>query len=290
MEPIRSHQLKADLALLAVAGIWGATFVAVKNAVTDMPPFTFIALRFAAACIFLMLISPHKLRGLNRKTLVVGSLIGLLLFCGYAFQTIGLQYTTAANAGFITGLSVVLVPLFTGIANRRLPGLFTLLGIGCAAIGLAFLSLGAALSFNRGDLLVLFCAVCFAVQILAVGKYAPELDAFLLAVIQIGTVAVISGLIACLLPTQPAIFSRDVWLGLLLTAIPATSLAFLLQSTMQKFTTPTRTAIIFTCEPVFSAVFAYLLAGELLGMRGLVGATLVLAGMLLSELKPAITH
>ncbi|HWJ03488.1 MAG TPA: DMT family transporter, partial [Verrucomicrobiae bacterium] len=111
MHSNRTKQLKADLSLVLVTLVWGATFVTVKNAVADMPPFRFIAIRFAIACVFLMLLAPRKLKLINRANLIPGTLIGLFLFGGYSFQTIGLKYTSASNAGFITGLSVVLVPL-----------------------------------------------------------------------------------------------------------------------------------------------------------------------------------
>ncbi len=283
--PDRKRQVKADLALLSVTLIWGATFVAVKNAVADMPPFMFIAIRFAAACLFLIAIAPGKLWLLNKKTALAGGIIGLFLFGGYSFQTIGLQYTSASNAGFITGLSVVLVPLFLTLATRRAPGLYTGMGVLSATIGLALLSLGDNFTLNKGDVLVFLCAVCFALHILSVGKFAPAMDAHLLAVMQIGVVALAGGASSLALEPQTVHFTRDVWIGLLITAIPATSLAFLIQNKMQKFTTSTRTAIIFTTEPVFSAVFAFLLAGEKLSMQGAIGAVLVLAGMLLSELK-----
>ncbi len=285
MSSSRVQQLKADLSLILVALVWGATFVAVKNAVADMPPFRFIAIRFAIACLFLLLLFPRKPVSVDKRNFFAGITIGLFLFGGYSFQTIGLKFTTASNAGFITGLSVVMVPLFLTLATRRLPGLYTFTGVVSATIGLALLSLGPGFSLNRGDWLVFLCAISFAMHIISVGKFAPNLDATALAIIQIATVAAAASLTSLAWESQPLIFTRDVWIGLLVTAIPATSLAFLIQTRMQKFTTSTRTAIIFTSEPVFSAMFAYILAGEKLTSQGMLGAALVLAGMLLSELK-----
>lgn len=283
----RIQQLKADFALLMVTLVWGATFVVVKNAVTAMPPFTFIAIRFAVACLFLIVLYPGKLRGINKHTLLAGGLIGVFLFSGYALQTWGLKFTTASNTGFITGLSVVLVPLFLTLATKSRPSSFTAIGVLSATIGLALLSLGKDFHLNQGDFLVFLCAISFALHIISVGKFAPDLDTTLLAIIQIGTVAIISGIAALAFEPKTIHFTRDVWIGLLATSIPATSLAFLIQTKMQKFTSSTETAIIFTCEPVFSAIFAYLLAGEHLTTQGIIGAVLVIAGMLLSELKPS---
>ncbi len=286
MEFARSRQLKADLSLTLVTLIWGATFVTVKSAVTHMQPFTFIAVRFLAASLFLLAVSPGSLMRLNRQNLSAGLLTGLFLFAAYSFQTIGLKYTTASNAGFITGLSVVLVPLLVALATRSWPGLFTSLGVVSATTGLALLTLGPGFSPNRGDFLVLLCAVSVALQIMAVARFAPQHDPTVLALVQISVVAAASGLAALIWEPQPPVFTSEVWVGLLVTAIPATSLAFLVQTRMQQFTTPTRTAIIFAAEPVFSAVFAYFFAGETLRPAAALGACLILAGMLLSELKP----
>lgn len=282
---LRSRQIKADLAMLMVALIWGLTFVSVKNALTGITPFMFVTLRFGIAFAFLGLVYCRRWKNLNGPTLLAGLLIGLFLFAGYAFQTFGLQFTTASNAGFITGLSVVLVPILSIFITRKPPTLFAALGVAAATIGLGLLSLGDNFTLNQGDLLVLGCAVAYALHIMLVGRYAPRFDTVLLAVVQIGTVAVASGLLGVISEPTPRRFNEAVWVGLLITAIPATSLAFLIQNYMQKFTSPTRTAIILTMEPVFALMFGYLLLGESLTVRGLTGCAFVLAGMLVSELK-----
>jgi drug/metabolite transporter (DMT)-like permease len=149
---------------------------------------------------------------------------------------------------------------------------------------LGLLSIGDNFTINSGDLTVLICAFCFAAHIFFVGRFAPDVNATVLATFQILTVAVLSGLGSIAIPQPPMIFSGYVWFGLILTAVVCTSLAFFLQSKMQQFTSASHTAIIFAAEPVFSAIFAYLLAGELLSARGYVGAGFVLAGILIAEL------
>ena len=280
------QRAKADFSLLMVALIWGLTFVTVKNAIADMAPFTFLAIRFAIAFVFMLIFCWRKLVALRGRDWLPGIVVGLFLFIGYSFQTIGLQYTTASNAGFITGLSVVLVPLICSIINRELPSPLVLLGAILAGIGIGFLSLSQGYTYNYGDILVLGCAVSFALHIIAIGRYAKEIDATVLASLQIGVVALCSTLAALLFETHvPIQFTRDVWIGLLTTAIPATSLAFFIQTYMQKFTTPMHTAIILSTEPVFAGIFGYLLLGEVLGARGLLGAALVFTGMVLSEIR-----
>ena len=218
-----------------------------------------------------------------------GMALGVFLFSGYAWQTVGLQYTTSSNAGFITGLSVVFVPAFVAMTTRKLPSPGLILGVLCALVGLAFLSLGDQFVFNKGDLMVLVCAISFALHILFVGRYAPHANAIVLASVQILTVSVLSGISSMFLPQTAVHFSNNVWVALLVTAIPATSLAFFVQTKMQQFTTPTHTALIFSMEPVFAAISAFFFAGEFLSPRGLLGAGLVLAGMLIAEFTGSVS-
>lgn len=285
MEIIEKKQIKADLALLIITAIWGVTFTVIKDALAGIGPYYFLGMRFSAAFLFLAVIYWKRLKWAGRDTLTAGLLIGLFLFAGYAFQTVGIQYTSASKAGFITGLAVVLVPLICAAASRRLPGAAPATGAISAAVGLAALSLGGETGLNYGDTLVFLCAVSFALQIILVGRYAPWHDPVVLAVVQIGVVAALSFGCASVLEEMPSGLTREVWVALLITAIPATALAFLIQNTVQRFTSPTHTAIIFTMEPVFAAACAWLLGGEILSLRQWAGSVLILAGMLVAELK-----
>ncbi len=281
-----SRQLQADLALLLVALIWGSTFVMVKDAVTFVGPFTFIAVRFSMTALAMVLLFWRRLRAFGRRELAAGALIGVFLFAGYAFQTAGLQYTTASKAGFITGLSVVMVPFTTWLWLRRAPGKSALAGVVLATAGLALLTLprGQVLTVNRGDVLVLACAVSFALHITAVGAFAPRMDSLALATVQIASTAVISSVAALVLeaPTWP--MPAFVWGAAAFTGVLATGVAFGVQTTAQAFTTPTHTALIFATEPVFAALFGYLLAGEWLSGQAWLGCGLILAGMVVAEL------
>ena len=281
MKISKSHW--ADLSLLLVTLVWGSTFVIVKWAIADLPPFPFLAIRFALAFVSLLPFLWFQRNYINQGTLVRGVAIGVFLFSGYAWQTVGLQYTTASNAGFITGLSVVFVPALVTLTTRKLPSRSLLLGILCALVGLALLSLGDRLQLNNGDLMILICAISFALHIFLIGRFAPHTNATVLASIQILTVSILSGLFSLIFPQSSIHFSPTAWFGLLVTAVPATSLAFFVQTKMQQFTNPTHTALIFSMEPVFAAISAFFLAGELLTPRGFFGAGLVLAGMLIAE-------
>ncbi|MDQ7790412.1 MAG: DMT family transporter [Clostridia bacterium] len=285
MEQSQYKQVFADIALLFVAFVWGITFVVVKEALTDIGPYYFLAIRFGIAFLFLALICWRSFLSVNRSCLTGGLFIGLALFGGYAFQTVALQYTSAANAGFITGLSVVLVPVFAAFLTRVIPSPITAIGVASATVGLGLLAVQGDFTFNYGDILVFMCAVCFATHIILVGRYAPCFDPVMLAIIQIGTVGLISALIAPCVETFPLELTRSVQIALLATAIPATALAFLIQNWAQKFTSPTHTAIIFTMEPVFAGLAAWLWAGEVLEARQWIGGALIVVGMLITVVK-----
>jgi drug/metabolite transporter (DMT)-like permease len=290
-----------ELAMVAVTAVWGSTFVLVRDAVTQIPPFAFIAYRFLAAALLLAAIRPRLalggpgadsrpggdggpgLDGRGLGPLAAGAVIGLVLFAGYGFQTVGLQYTTASNAGFITGLSVVLTPLLGALLLHQAPGRWPVTGAGVAAVGLALLSL-QRLEVRQGDALVFACAVAFATHILLLGRYAPRLSTYRLAVVQLGTAGLLALIWAALAGDLAVPASAEVWIALAITSVAASAGAFLIQTRAQREVSPTRTAVIFTMEPVFAGLFGFLLAGERLSGRGWLGAGLILAGMLTAEL------
>lgn len=278
-------RLYADLALLAVTAIWGATFVIVKEAVSCYPTFSFLSLRFALAVFSFLPLLLGKKSLPKPGELKAGLLTGLFLFAGYAFQTLGLRFTTASKAGFITGLSVVIVPMLSALFLGQSPPGRVWVGAGLAAIGLAFLSLKGSLIPSVGDLLVLACAVAYAAQIVALGKFAPSMHPFPLTFAQLFAVMLMSTALAFAIE-RPVQFppSKVVWAALF-TGIPATSLAFGVQTFAQKYTPPSHAALIFSAEPVFAALFAFLIAGETLGPRELFGCILITAAMLLAETK-----
>ncbi len=314
---MQRHQLTADASLLFVTAVWGATFVMVQDAVTGFPVFAFLALRFALAALvllpfFLRSWSPQRSRergagngavnersgstdfgrSLRRRATEVatarwlpGILVGIALFAGYAFQTFGLRFTTPAKAGFITGMSVVLVPLGQAIFLRRPPRRNSIIGVALAAAGLAMLSLQADLTVSLGDLLVLACAMAFAAHILLVGRYAPDWQPLHLALVQIVTVAVLSSAAALVVERPVPWPPGNVWFAAAFTGLLATALAFFVQSRAQQATSPTHTALIFAAEPVFAGIFSFLLIGEVLGPRQIAGSALIVAGMLVSELR-----
>nr|WP_054870479.1 DMT family transporter [Caloranaerobacter sp. TR13]KPU27580.1 multidrug DMT transporter permease [Caloranaerobacter sp. TR13] len=280
-----SKQLKADLALLLVTIVWGSTFVITKNALEDIPTYNFLTIRFILAFVVSSLIFFNNIKNLNKKTIFLGSIIGIVLFAGYAFQTVGLLYTTASKSGFITGFSVVLVPVFSAILLKKIPNTSTIIGVLLAILGLGFMTLNTNLSLNIGDFYTLICAFAFAFHIILVGKYTSQVDSIALAVIQIGIVGMLSLIFS--LSTENFIIpkSLDIWIAIFITGVLATSGAYIIQNTMQRFTSPTHTALIYTAEPVFSAIFAYILLNEVMTTKAILGSILILTGMIVSEIK-----
>lgn len=284
----------ADLSLLFVALIWGATFVLVQNAISFLEPQSFNAVRFTLAAIllgfWLMFFDKDQLKKLDKKLLLSGIMLGFWLFIGYAFQTLGLLYTTSSKAGFITGLSVVLVPLLMlGILKQR-PSLNSIAGVSAATAGLYLLTMSDVSSLNIGDGFVLICAAGFALHIVFTGKFSSSYPTLLLTMIQIATVGTLSAISAVLFEdwkrafNPEVIFSADVLIALLVTSVLATAMAFFIQTNFQKHTTATRVALIFAMEPVFAAITAYFWAGERLTYSALIGCTLIFAGMVFAEL------
>ncbi len=289
-----SRRLKADLALAFCALIWGTTFVLVKDALVEASVFAFLAARFVLALILLAVIFRAALAKTNRAELLAGAWIGVFMFAGYAFQTVGLASTTPSKAAFITGSSVVLVPLLHGLLWRKAIGAWVWMGVVAALAGLYLLTVPASgfAHLNHGDLIVGGCAVAFALHILFVGHFSPKHSPGALSTYQIGMTALLSLLAVPLLSAtgwEPARFrmTPGLILAIVLTASLATALAFSAQVWAQQHTTPTHTAILFSLEPVFAAIASYVMLGERLSLRALSGAGLIFAGILMAEILGA---
>ncbi|MED0657858.1 DMT family transporter [Anoxybacillus ayderensis] len=285
---------KADISLLFVAFVWGATFVVVQNAIAFLPPLLFNGVRFAIASILLWIwVFIFERKPLDKQLIRAGFILGIWLCLGYAFQTIGLLYTTSSKAGFITGLNVVLVPFFSFMILKQKPSLNAVIGSVLAACGLYFLTVSGDMSMNKGDLFVFLCAIAFALHIVSTSIYATKFSAVLLTTVQVQTVSIICFICSYLFEDWSVVplsifLTFDVWGALLITALFATTIAFFIQTHFQQYTSPTRVALIFALEPVFAALTAYIWNDERLQQAALFGAALILLGMIFSELPQHI--
>ena len=277
-----------DLSLIAVCFIWGTTFILVKQALPDISTLLFLTLRFSAAAIVLALIFRKQFRTAHvRRSIYAGVLAGTCLFGGYVLQTFGLKYTSASKTGFITGLYIPLVPFFSGLLYRKLPQISELCGVAAAFAGMALMTIQKdLLEINIGDLLVAGCAVVYAFHILLLGRFAGSSNLGVLIVTQIATGMGVGAMTFWWAEPVRLQWTPGVWIALIVTSLFATAFAFSVQTWAQKWSSPTRTALIFSMEPVFAWATSYVVAGEVLSARGTVGACLILAGILLVESKP----
>jgi drug/metabolite transporter (DMT)-like permease len=286
-----TKRLRADLSLALCSLLWGATFVVVKNALDHASVFIFLAVRFTVAAVLMLAFSSRKLRRFEREDLFAGLRLGCFMFLGYAFQTAGLQYTTPAKSGFVTGSSVVLVPLLLAIFwGRRLThGAYA--GALVAVFGLYYLTIPAEgiAYLSRGDVLTFVAAGLYAVHIILVGEYTRQHSARALSLIQVAACAAMGWVtagVAAAIRWQPARFEWrwELYVGILICAVFATAVAFFIQLWAQPYTTPSHAAILFTLEPVFAVITSFLLIAERMSKRSMLGAVFVLAGIFIAEL------
>ncbi|MBE3575196.1 MAG: DMT family transporter [Firmicutes bacterium] len=288
--PAASLQWWSQGALVAVTLVWGTTFSITKQSLASVPPILFLALRFtlaSAALAPIVLWQARRCR-FSVRFWPVAALLGAVQFVGFAAQTVGLAHTTASKAAFITGLSVVIVPVLERLFYQQRFNGWIWAGVALATAGLAVLSVNPAewLWFSWGDLLVLLCAVAFALYIVVVGRHASHVDALLLTAGQIVLTALLSWGAGLALEGPLPPLSPAVWGALAFLALIATVGTTWVQMWAQKVTDPTHTALIFSLEPVFAAVFAFLLLGETPGWRTWLGGAAILGGMILAERSP----
>jgi len=270
------------LALVGVTVIWGVTFVQVQDAIALYPLFAFLAVRFTISTAVLAPFAFGSLRRLPRSGYLVGVGVGVLLATAYALQTAGLDRTTVASTGFITGLYVVFTPLlalaFFGTAVPRA----LWLGIALSVVGLLLLN-GVPGGSTLGNVLVLGNAVFQAMQITAMERYAPRYDPRALTFLQMGTSAVAFIVIALALGDLQAPHGWTVWSALIVTGVFAGALGYLIATWVQARTTAARAALVFTLEAPFAALAGVLLADEVLGWAGWLGCGVMMAGILVAE-------
>jgi drug/metabolite transporter (DMT)-like permease len=274
---------RAELALFGMAVIWGTTFVVIKAALAEISPLLFLAARFTLAALLLGVIYRKSIR---RAAVKAGLLAGCLLFTAFVFQTEGLALTTPSKSAFLTGLSIPMVPLINSLVYKARPRRFEVIGILIASFGMALMTLPAGkFEMTTGDFLSLLCAVTFALHFVVIGHFAPVMGFETLAVIQVAVAAVLGFLSAMVFGQVRFHATPALGAAVLVTGLLATALAFTTMAWAQQYTTPTRTALILALEPAVAWLTSYLVTGEVLSTRGKMGAGLILAGVLLVELK-----
>lgn len=289
----------AELSLVGIAAIWGVTFVMVQDAVAVLPVMAFLAYRFIPAAALIAIIFRRELARLSRDGWRIGLGMGVFLTAGYIFQTLGLEHTTASNAGFITGMFVVLTPLFGALFLGHKPGAVAWVAAGVATVGLYLLSGSGGTSGPEGpgadgtmkllgDGLVLLCACSFAAHILVTDKGVARHHAGALLAVQLGVCGAFTFLVAAAGGQLQVPREGVVWSALIVTSLFASALGFFAQTYAQKHAPPARTALILASEPAFAGLFAYLFADERLTLLGWSGAVLILGAIISLEVVPYV--
>lgn len=278
----------AELALAGIASVWGLTFVMVQDAIALLPALAFLAYRFIPAALLVAVVFHRRLRALSRAGWRWGLAMGCFLTAGYVLQTLGLEATTASNAGFITGMFVVLTPLLGAIFLRERVSAIGWVAAGVSAVGLYLLS-GAGGHFSlRGDGLVLGCALAFAAHILVTDRAVDRHDVGALLAVQLGVVGLVCLAAAAVAGDLEAPRGWTVWSALVVTSLIASALGFFVQTYAQQHAPPARTALILASEPAFAGLFGWLLAGERLSAVAWLGAALIMAAIVAVEVVPRL--
>ncbi|MFW9971284.1 MAG: DMT family transporter [Candidatus Odinarchaeota archaeon] len=273
--------------LILTTVLWGTSFIITKNVIEDIPIFLYLGLRFLIAFFGFIPFFP-RLKNLNKKILLMGCITGLLYFFGIVFQTFGLQLNSSAGkTGFITGLSTIIVPFIIWIGYKKRLHIRIWLAVIMSVIGMAFLLLEGESGLMVGDLLVLICAFFFAFYIILNDKYVHLVDLYLYSIIQV--IVVFSSCFICSLilrePYELSSFSPPFWLIMIYMGIAVMTLTILFQNWSQQYQGPTTTAIIFTLEPVFAALFGFLIGNEILSLFAWIGCSLIFCSILLAVIK-----
>lgn len=277
---------KADLAILGLSFIWGATFSIVKNALTDVSPFVFNAIRFIIASILFWILFRRNFGKFENQVVKAGLITGFFMAIGFSFQTAGLYYTTASKSAFITGFCVILVPLFTVILEKVIPKINVISGALVALCGLWLLTVPEGWDkLNFGDILTSFCAVFFAIHLICIEIFTKKYNYIILAFFQLITTALINFISIPIFETPRLVLTMNAFWSIIITSVICSTLAIYILNRYQRYTTAVHASIIFTMEPVFAYIIAYLFYGEKLGATGTIGAGLILFGMILSEIK-----
>jgi len=281
-------QLKlAPWALLAVAAMWGISFVWMKDILDQQDVYSFLVSRFLIAAIAMIAIRPKVIKQFNKDLVLKGLVIGAALGAGYIFQTLGLERTTPAITGFITGLYVVITPLLAFLFLKEKLTLAICFYIFLAVAGLAVLSI-EGWSVGTGEIFVLISAALFALHIILLGSWSKSFDAYALTVIQLTSCALVAA-IPALINGYKAPPDMQVWSVVLFTAVFATAFAFVIQTWSQARISTTKVAVILTMEVVFAALFSFMYGMEPFTLRLAIGGGMVLIAML-AIVQPRVSN
>lgn len=278
----------ASLGLVLATIIWGFAFVVVKNTLDLIPALYMMAFRFTIAFLGQALLFHKKFKLINKKILINGFVLGLLLYLSYAFQTYGCKYTTAGKNAFLTTIYVVLVPFINWILFSKKPKWYSVIAAFMAITGIGLVSLTDNLTINIGDVLTIFCGITYAIHMIFVSRYTETGDAILLTILQIGFTAVLSWVTAPILdgPLLVSFVSSESIISIFYLGLLSTMVAYLLQNVGQKYTKPSTAALLMSLESVFGMLFSVIFLHEVLTPRMVIGCAVIFIAIVISELVP----
>ncbi len=282
----KTRSFLCALGLLLITIIWGFAFVVVKNSLDYVPPLYMMAFRFTIASVVLALIFLPRLKKMDKSTFFHGMILGVFLFLAYAFQTVGIQFTTAGKNAFLTTTYVMMVPFLHWIFNKTKPTWYAVVAAVIALVGIGFLSLQGDFTVNIGDMLTIICGFFFAIHIIFIARYTQNQDPILLTILQLGFSALFSWILAPFMdgkfPLQE-IQRPDVIISMLYLGLFSTLICFLLQNVCQKYVKASTASLLLSFESVFGVVFSIIFLKEYLTGRMILGCCLIFFALILSE-------
>lgn len=279
-----SKQVTADLMMLVVTICWGSSYLFTKIGLDSLGVYNLIFLRFGIAFILAALIFHKRILKTDFKTIKYSFMLGSILFFAFVFLNTGIQSTSVSNTGFLVSLSVVFVPIISAFFLKQKVEKRLMIGVFSALVGIGLLTLNSQLQLSLGDILCIICALFYSVHIIVTGKVTKNVDSISLGVWQLGFCGAWGLLFTLLFETPQLPQNTNVWSSILALSILCSALGFIVQTIAQQYTTATHAGLIFSLEPIFAAGFAFVFIGETLSIRGYIGASIVLLGILIAEI------
>lgn len=273
--------------LIIITVIWGGGFVASDIALESLTPFQIMTIRFGLGTLFMGIISLDSLKGIQKREVKAGILMGVALFAGFALQTVGLMYTTPSKNAFLTALNVVIVPFIAYIISGRKVGSKGMIGAVLAVVGVGVLSLEKNFTLGFGDALTLLCAVGFAFQIFLTGIYVQKCRATILNFVQMCTSFVLSVIFMTVLGETHFEVTTEGWWSVLYLGIVSTTICYLIQTACQEYVEETKAAVILSMESVFGTLFSIIILHERVTVRMIAGCIIILTAVIISNLAEA---
>lgn len=283
-----SIQGKANILMVIVTMFWGLSYTFMVMGLESLEAYNVVALRCAIAFIIAGLIFYKKMIRVNLQTIKYAFIQGFLMFLLFALSLFGLQTTSASNAGFILSLTVVLVPIFSSIFDKKLPSRAVSFAIVMTMIGIVILTLKEGLHFQPGDILMAIAAVSYAVYLILNSKFTKSVESISYGVYQLGFAGLFGAVLCLLIETPQVPTTTNGWIAILGLGIICSAFCFIAQAVVQQYTSPTHTGLIFSLEPIFAAMFAMIFLDEALTTQLLIGGIFILAGNLVAQLEQII--